>query len=44
MSNIAKVAGRRDTIDDMFFSALGGAKDQYRSAVTDLPSLQLMMQ
>jgi hypothetical protein len=33
MSNIAKVAGR-DTMGDMFFSALGGAKDQYRSAVT----------
>ena len=28
-----RVAGP-DTMGDMFFSALGGAKDQYRSAVT----------
>ena len=32
MANIARVAGK-DTMGDMFFSALGGAKDQYRSAV-----------
>ena len=33
MANIARVAGK-DTMGDMFFSALGGARDQYRAAVT----------
>ena len=32
IANISKIAGK-DTMGDMFFSALSGSKDQYRSAV-----------